>query len=101
MTSVTPRSTKFFTIEIRTLGIAFRLAAAYAFRSRSTESVYETRPSRYRPIFEVVFDYESGTWEQLEESCRRWALRENFLTDLYLQAVRWVSDILVEVPVSA
>ena len=23
-------------------------------------------PSRYRSIFEVVLDYESGTWEQLE-----------------------------------
>jgi EAL and modified HD-GYP domain-containing signal transduction protein len=59
------------------------------------------RTSRYRPIFEVVLDYESGTWEQLEESCRRCGLHENFLPDLYLQAVRWVSDILAEVPVTA
>jgi c-di-GMP-related signal transduction protein len=59
------------------------------------------RSSRYRPIFEVVLDYESGTWEQLEESCRRCGLHENFLPDLYLQSVRWVSDILAEVPVTA
>jgi c-di-GMP-related signal transduction protein len=59
------------------------------------------RDSRYRPIFEVVLDYESGTWEQLEESCRRCGLHENFLPDLYLQSVRWVSDILAEVPVTA
>jgi len=59
------------------------------------------RTSRYRPIFEVVLDYESGTWEQLEESCRRCGLHENFLPDLYLQSVRWVSDILAEAPVTA
>jgi EAL and modified HD-GYP domain-containing signal transduction protein len=59
------------------------------------------RTSRYRPIFEVVLHYESGTSEQLEESCRRCGLHENFLPDLYLQAVRSVSDILAEVPVIA
>jgi len=59
------------------------------------------RASRYRPIFEVVLDYESGTWEQLEESCRRCGLHENFLPDLYLKSVQWVSDILAEVPVNA
>lgn len=59
------------------------------------------RESRYRPIFEVVLDYESGTWEQLEESCRRCGLHENFLPDLYLHSVRWVSDILAEAPVMA
>ena len=59
------------------------------------------RESRYRPIFEVVLDYESGTWEQLEESCQRCGLHENFLPDLYLHSVRWVSDILAEAPVTA
>jgi c-di-GMP-related signal transduction protein len=58
------------------------------------------RTSRYRPIFEVVLDYESGTWEQLEKSCRRCGLHENFLPDLYLKSVQWVSDILAEVPVT-
>jgi c-di-GMP-related signal transduction protein len=58
------------------------------------------RDSRYRPIFEVVLDYESGTWGQLAESCRRVGLHENFLPDLYLRSVRWVSDILTEMPVA-
>jgi c-di-GMP-related signal transduction protein len=58
------------------------------------------RDSRYRPIFEVVLDYESGTWGQLAESCRRVGLHENFLPDLYLRSVRWVSDILAEMPVA-
>lgn len=55
------------------------------------------RTSRFR----LVLDYESGTSEQLEESCRRCGLHDNFLPDLYLQAVRWVSDILAGVPVTA
>jgi EAL and modified HD-GYP domain-containing signal transduction protein len=58
------------------------------------------RDSRYRPIFEVVLDYESGTWGQLAESCRRIGLHENFLPDLYLRSVSWVSEILAEVPVA-
>lgn len=28
------------------------------------------KPSPYRPVFEVVLDYESGTWEQLTHSAR-------------------------------
>jgi len=57
--------------------------------------------SRYRPVFEVVLDYESGTWGQLAESCRRIGLHENFLPDLYLRSVGWVSEVLAEVPVVA
>lgn len=56
------------------------------------------RPSRYRPIFEVVLDYESGTWEQLAESWWRTDLHENLLPDLYFQSVRWVGEILAEAP---
>jgi hypothetical protein len=36
------------------------------------------KPSRYRPIFEVVLDYESGTWEQLAHSARHVGLHEEF-----------------------
>jgi len=57
--------------------------------------------SRYRPVFEVVLDYESGTWGQLAESCRRIGLHENFLPDLYLRSVSWVSEVLAEIPVTA
>jgi len=57
--------------------------------------------SRYRPIFEVVLDYESGTWEQLVESSRRIRLHENFLSDLYLRSIRWVGEVLADVPVLA
>jgi c-di-GMP-related signal transduction protein len=56
------------------------------------------RPSRYRPIFEVALDYESGTSEQLAESAGRIGLPENFLPDLYFQSVRWVGEVLAESP---
>jgi c-di-GMP-related signal transduction protein len=55
-------------------------------------------PSRYRAIFEVVLDYESGTSEQLAESTGRIGLHENFLPDLYFQPVRWVGEVLAESP---
>ena len=54
------------------------------------------RPSRYRPIFEVVLDYESGTWEQLAHSSHRIGLHESFLPDIYLRSVQWVTDVLSE-----
>jgi c-di-GMP-related signal transduction protein len=57
------------------------------------------RDSRYRPIFEVVLDYESGTWEQLAHSARHIGLHENFLPDLYLCSVQWVADVLTDAPV--
>lgn len=57
------------------------------------------RPSHYRPIFEVVLDYESGTWEQLAHSARHVRLHEQFLPDLYLRSVRWVIEILADAPV--
>lgn len=52
------------------------------------------RPTRYRPIFEVVLDCESGTWEQLAESTGRIGLHENLLPDLYFQPVRWIGEVL-------
>jgi c-di-GMP-related signal transduction protein len=55
-------------------------------------------PSRYRPIFDVVLDYESGTWEQLTNSARQIGLNEEFLPDLYLRSVRWVTEVLSETP---
>jgi c-di-GMP-related signal transduction protein len=55
-------------------------------------------PSRYRPIFDVVLDYESGTWEQLTNSARQIGLKEEFLPDLYLRSVRWVTEVLSESP---
>jgi EAL and modified HD-GYP domain-containing signal transduction protein len=58
-------------------------------------------PSRYRPVFEVVLDYESGTWEQLAHSSRAIGLYENFLPDLYLRSVKWVTDVLAETLVHA
>lgn len=58
-------------------------------------------PSRNRPIFEVVLDYESGTWEQLANSARAIRLHDNFLPDLYLRWVRWVTEVLDGTPAHA
>jgi c-di-GMP-related signal transduction protein len=57
------------------------------------------KPSRYGPIFEVVLDYESGTWEQLAHSARHIGLHEEFLPDLYFRSVRWVTEVLADAPV--
>jgi len=49
-------------------------------------------------VFEVVLDYESGSWEQLTQSARHIGLHEELLPDLYLRSVRWVSEVLDQVP---
>jgi c-di-GMP-related signal transduction protein len=59
------------------------------------------KPSSYRRIFEVVLDYESGTWEQLSTSARQIGLHEEYPPDLYLQSVRWVTEVLDAAPVLA
>lgn len=52
------------------------------------------RPSRFRALFEVVLDYETGTWEQLEESCQNAGLDESVIPELYSQALAWADAIL-------
>jgi c-di-GMP-related signal transduction protein len=59
------------------------------------------KSSRYRPIFELVLDYESGTWEQLAKSAQHIGLHEQFLPDMYLRSVRWVAEVLTEAPIMA
>jgi c-di-GMP-related signal transduction protein len=56
---------------------------------------------RYRPVFEVVLDYETGTWEQLALESHQVGLHENFLPELYMKAVKWVGEVLAETPVAA
>jgi hypothetical protein len=46
----------------------------------------------------VVLDYESGTWEQPALSARNIGLHEEYLPDLYLRSVRWVTEVLSGVP---
>jgi c-di-GMP-related signal transduction protein len=54
------------------------------------------RPSRFRALFEVVLDYETGTWEQLEESARAAGIDEAMIPDLYSKALAWADGILSE-----
>ena len=58
-------------------------------------------PSRYRPICELVLDYESGTWEELANSARVVRPHENLLPDLYLRLAQWVTEVLDSVTVHA
>ncbi len=54
------------------------------------------RPSRFRSLFEVVLDYETGTWEQLEQSCRTAGLDENMIPGIYSKALAWADAILAD-----
>jgi EAL and modified HD-GYP domain-containing signal transduction protein len=58
------------------------------------------RGGKYRAVFEVVLDYETGTWEQLAQEAQQVGLHENFLPELYMKSVKWVCEVLAEVPVA-
>jgi c-di-GMP phosphodiesterase len=58
------------------------------------------RPSRFRALFEVVLDYEAGTWEQLEESACAAGLEEAIIPEIYSSALAWADGILSESPLS-
>ena len=55
----------------------------------------ETQP------FLAIADFvkESGAWEQLCQSARHIGLHENFLLDVYLRSVQWVTEVLADAPV--
>jgi EAL and modified HD-GYP domain-containing signal transduction protein len=63
-------------------------------------SALNGRPSRFRSFFEVVLDYETGTWQQLEESCRTAGLDEDIVPQIYSSALAWADGILSESPQS-
>jgi EAL and modified HD-GYP domain-containing signal transduction protein len=54
------------------------------------------RPSRFRALFAVVLDYETGTWEQLEESARIAGIEEAAIPEIYSKALAWADGILSE-----
>lgn len=54
------------------------------------------RPSRFRPLFEVALDYETGTWEQLTASSQAVGLDENRIPELFESALVWSDSILSE-----
>jgi c-di-GMP-related signal transduction protein len=58
-------------------------------------------PSRCRSIFEVVLDYESDTRKRLASSSHATGMNENFLPDLYLRSVEWVTAVLACDPAMA
>jgi c-di-GMP-related signal transduction protein len=53
------------------------------------------RESPLRPAFEVVLDYESGTWEQFTHSAHAMGLNEAVVPDLYVKSLLWVEQIFV------
>jgi c-di-GMP phosphodiesterase len=58
------------------------------------------RPSPFRPIFDVVLEYESGTWDLFSASSRSIGLDERSIPELYRRAIEWASQIMAETPVT-
>lgn len=75
------------------LGMPMREVLASMPLAKDVSGALLGRQCRLRPVFDVVLDYESGTWEQLVVSARAARINENFVPDLYLRSVTWVDRI--------
>jgi len=49
--------------------------------------------SPFRDLYEVVLDYETGSWAPLEKSAGRLHIDENLLPDLFLRSLDWANQI--------
>jgi len=49
--------------------------------------------SPFRDLYEVVLDYETGSWAPLEKSAGRLPIDENLLPDLFLRSLDWANQI--------
>jgi c-di-GMP-related signal transduction protein len=58
------------------------------------------QPSPFRPIFDLVLDYESGNWDLLSNSSCAIGLKEQSIPDLYKRAIEWADQIMAETPVA-
>lgn len=58
------------------------------------------QPSPFRPIFDLVLDYESGNWDLLSTSSCAIGLKEQSIPDLYKRAIEWADQIMAETPVA-
>ena len=52
------------------------------------------QPGLFRPVLELVLQYESGFWERLSASSRALGLDEGVVPGLYLRALDWADHIL-------
>ncbi len=49
--------------------------------------------SRYKEVFEMVVNYQTGNWERFERGARKLSLNEGIVPKLYLESVDWADQI--------
>ena len=49
--------------------------------------------SRYREVFELVVNYQTGNWERFERSAKKLSLNVTTVPKLYLESVEWADQI--------
>jgi c-di-GMP-related signal transduction protein len=84
-----------FSVMDALLGMAMQEVLATLPLAKDVSSALVGQASRLRPIFDVVLNYESGTWEQLMVSARAISMSEMMIPDIYLQSVTWVDHIFL------
>jgi EAL and modified HD-GYP domain-containing signal transduction protein len=49
---------------------------------------------QYRDVFEIVSNYETGTWEPLLQAVGRTRVREELVPELFLKSLDWASEVM-------
>lgn len=60
---------------------------------QETKSVLLGKPSRLRPIYQLMLAQESGEWEMTSELSRQLSLSDGEVSELYWQAMQWARQI--------
>jgi EAL and modified HD-GYP domain-containing signal transduction protein len=58
------------------------------------KKVLRGQATELNEIFDIVLDYESGSWDQLAATARSAQVEEKVIPGLYLQALAWVEQIV-------
>ncbi|MFZ0634154.1 MAG: HDOD domain-containing protein [Candidatus Acidiferrales bacterium] len=56
------------------------------------------QPGRFRAVYEIAVNYETGTWEQLADPAEELGLTEDMIPDLFMQALEWAKHVIAGNP---
>jgi c-di-GMP-related signal transduction protein len=52
------------------------------------------KDGQFRDVFEIVSNYETGTWEPLLQAVGRAQVKEELVPELFLKSLDWASEVV-------
>jgi EAL and modified HD-GYP domain-containing signal transduction protein len=51
-------------------------------------------PGKFRDVYEIVSNYETGTWEPLLQALGRTRVKEESVPELFLKSLDWANQVI-------